>query len=265
MFSDDHLINTTIRNRRESVFLILAGLFLGSLTMLNILGLTRLLEFEILGIPFPLTLGVLPYPLTFLCTDFISELYGRRRANTLVMVGLLLNIWVLLLLWLGGILPPEIVTHDETGKLIMQTPLDGLERTSRDYIFSSIQTFTFATTFGSMVAYLIAQFLDVHIFHYLKDLTQGKHLWLRNNGSTLISQLVDSIAVICIAQFYGHAFDDKIAENNGQTFATLSTIIIAGYAFKILAALLDTIPFYFGVQFLSKYLEIDTIKKYKKK
>jgi uncharacterized PurR-regulated membrane protein YhhQ (DUF165 family) len=262
MFSDNQLVSKTVKTRRETVFLILSGLFLGSLTMLNILGLTRMLQFEIFGFPFPLTLGVLPYPLTFLCTDFISELYGRRRANTVVMVGLLLNVWVLFILWLGGALPPGMATHDEFGKLIMQTPLDGLERTSRDYIFSSIQTFAFATTFASMIAYLIAQFLDVHIFHYLKDLTKGKHLWLRNNGSTLISQLVDSIAVITIAQFYGHAFDDMIANNGGQVFNTLFNIIIAGYAFKVLAALLDTIPFYFGVKFFNKYLQISSTEKY---
>ena len=99
-----------LHERRERVFLILAGLFLGTLAMLNILGISRFLDmsFEVFGmkIPFVLAVGVLPYPVTFLCTDFISELYGRRRANLLVWVGLMLNLWVVAFLWLGGIMPP---------------------------------------------------------------------------------------------------------------------------------------------------------------
>ena len=82
--------------RRERVFLVFAGLFLGTLTMLNILGITRFIDlsFTVFGvkIPFVLAVGVLPYPVTFLCTDFIGEFYGRRRANFLVLVGLLLVI-----------------------------------------------------------------------------------------------------------------------------------------------------------------------------
>ena len=98
-----------IHARRERVFLVLAGLFLGSLTMLNLLGITRFIDlsFTLFGveIPMPLAVGVLPYPITFLCTDFISEFYGRRRANWVVMVGLLLNLWVVFILWLGAALP----------------------------------------------------------------------------------------------------------------------------------------------------------------
>ena len=74
-----------LHERRERVFLILAGLFLGTLAMLNILGITRFIDlsFDLWGmtIPFQVAVGVLPYPVTFLCTDFISELYGQKRAN----------------------------------------------------------------------------------------------------------------------------------------------------------------------------------------
>ena len=108
-----------IHARRERVFLVLAGLFLGSMTMLNILGISRFIHLYTLdwtaadGSSFPLTftiaVGVLPYPITFLCTDFISEFYGRRRANWVVMVGLMLNVWVVFILWLGGV--PVSYTH----------------------------------------------------------------------------------------------------------------------------------------------------------
>ena len=115
--ADLHPIEASaLHARRERVFLVLAGLFLGTLAMLNILGVTRFLDFSFtigdrngeggLTIPFVLAVGVLPYPITFLCTDFISELYGRRRANFVVLVGLLVNLWVLFIIWLGGVLPP---------------------------------------------------------------------------------------------------------------------------------------------------------------
>ena len=108
-----------IHARRERVFLVLAGLFLGSMTMLNILGVSRFIDlgFEVGGlkIPMALAVGVLPYPITFLCTDFISELYGRRRASFVVWVGLGLNLWVVAFLWLGGALPPDPQLDPATG------------------------------------------------------------------------------------------------------------------------------------------------------
>ena len=73
-------VSEQIRERRERVFLVLAGFFLCAMTMLNVIGITRFVQ---LG-PMALAVGVLPYPLTFLCTDLISELYGRARANFMV-------------------------------------------------------------------------------------------------------------------------------------------------------------------------------------
>ena len=80
-----------LQERRERVFLILAGVFICAMTMLNILGITRFIQ---LG-PLALAVGVLPYPITFLCTDFISEIYGRKRANFVVWVGFGLNLFFL--------------------------------------------------------------------------------------------------------------------------------------------------------------------------
>ena len=92
---------SALHARRERVFLVLAGLFLGAMAMLNIVGITRFIQ---LG-PLALAVGVLPYPLTFLCTDLIGELYGRKRAQAVVMVGLLVNGLVIFTLWLGQALP----------------------------------------------------------------------------------------------------------------------------------------------------------------
>lgn len=234
------------KNRRsEWVFMILSGIFLGSLTMLNILGITKFisLDFSLFGteIPFPIAVGVLAYPITFLCTDFISELYGKKRANMIVWVGLLLNLWVLFILWLGGILPPG-AEIDAVGNVVPN---------SNGWIFYEVRTATFAATSASMIAYISAQFIDVHIFHFLKKLTNGKHLWLRNNVSTLISQLVDSTAVILITHFYADALPKT---NSGELIQPLLYFIMASYIFKLAVALLDTIPFYIGVKYLTKYI-----------
>jgi uncharacterized integral membrane protein (TIGR00697 family) len=258
MLNPEHNISKEIQRRREVVFLVLSGVFLGSLVMLNILGVSRFVDLSsFVGIPeesrvsFSLAIGVLPYPITFLCTDFISEIYGRRRANRVVWVGLLLNLWVLLVLWFGGWL--NAPTDLAQGQLPILCADDQVV-VPHGYAFYEIRSLAFGATLASMIAYLTAQFIDVHIFHYLKQKTQGKMLWLRNNGSTLVSQLVDSIAVILITHFFakGIPLNDEIPVNE-----QLMYFILSAYLFKVVVALLDTIPFYAGTKFLKRYLAVD--------
>lgn len=248
-----------IKNRREFTFLALAGLFLGSLTMLNILGISRFIDLSHwLGIPedspvrFSLAVGVLAYPITFLCTDFISEIFGRRRANMVVWIGLGLNFWVLLVLWLGGSLnPPEELNADG---LLDISIVDGKPVVPYGFSFYQMRFYTFGATFASMLAYMAAQFCDVYIFHWLKKRTGGKKLWLRNNLSTLTSQLVDSVVVILITYYYANALPMR----SGEPIAfQLLFFILSSYLFKVIIALLDTVPFYYGTKILRKYLQIE--------
>lgn len=232
-----------LHRRRELVFLALSGFFLGSLAMLNILGVTRFLNlaFFIDGsdqwkYKIAIAVGVLPYPLTFLCTDFISELYGRRRANQVVWIGFGLNLWVMSILWAGGAWP-------------------GFEPAGAEGVgpFFEVRRLAFGAVAASMIAYLAAQFIDVHVFHFWKRVTKGRHLWLRNNGSTLVSQLVDTISVILITHFYAHALPvDGAAPLAPQLLAFVAT----GYVFKSVVALLDTIPFYAGAHWLTRLLRL---------
>ncbi|MCH9649960.1 MAG: queuosine precursor transporter [Deltaproteobacteria bacterium] len=238
------LSDQVIQRRRERVFLIMAGLFLGSMTMLNILGVTRFLDlsFELFGfqIPMPLAVGVLPYPLTFLCTDFISEIYGRRRANFLVWVGFLVNIWLILIIWIGGALPGfDSAVPDAAGRL----PL-----------FFELRRLTLGAVVASMLAYLAAQLCDVHLFHFWKRLTKGRHLWLRNNASTMVSQFVDTFAVITITHFYAHSLP---VDPENPLWPQLWTFILTGYFFKFAVAAVDTVPFYFGTAWLRRYLQVE--------
>jgi len=238
------------RRRRQRVFLVLAGIFLGTLAMLNILGISRFIDlsFSLFGLDIPMVVavGVLPYPVTFICTDLISELYGRRRATEVVFVGLLLNIWVMFVLWLGGELPGFEAIDPTTGELV---PDDA----GRVPVFYEVRTLAFGAVTASMIAYLVAQWCDVQLFHFWKWLTGGRHLWLRNNGSTLVSQLVDTTAVILITHFYAKAL--PIVETD-PLWPQLLTFIASGYAFKVIVALVDTGPIYLIVGRLRPFLGI---------
>ena len=244
------LSEAQLHRRRENYFLLFAGIFLGTLAMLNILGITRFIKlFEIIDpatgepqviggfkLTFAVAVGVLPYPITFLCTDFICELFGRARANAVVWVGFVLNLWVVAILWVGGILP---------GFEPADAPTTG--------VFFEVRRLAFGAVAASMIAYLVAQLVDVHVFHFWKRVTKGKHLWLRNNGSTLVSQLVDTTAVILITYFYAHALPVSEAH---PIAPQLLLFILTGYVFKAAIAALDTIPFYIGSSILRKHLRL---------
>ena len=233
--------------RRQRVFLVLAGLFLGTLSLLNILGISRFvdLSFTVFGVEMPMlvAVGVLPYPVTFICTDLISELYGRRRATEVVWMGLALNLWIVFLLWLGGALP-GFETVDAAGALVP-------DAAGRVPVFYEIRALAFGAVTASMIAYLAAQWCDVQLFHFWKWLTKGRHLWLRNNGSTLVSQLVDTVAVILITHFWAKALPIDAAE---AIWPQLFTFIASGYVFKLLVALVDTGPIYLLVARLRPFL-----------
>jgi uncharacterized integral membrane protein (TIGR00697 family) len=216
--------------RHERIYLVLAVLFVGSLVIANII------TFKLFSVPLPgrmnlfgqdtviLAAGIIPYPVTFLVTDLISELYGKKRADAVVWAGFIVSIWILVVLRLGSWVP-AVGTDIRTAEEI-QALYDGVFGQSSRAIIAS------------MIAYLVAQLLDVRIFHFWKRFTGGRHLWLRNNGSTMLSQLMDSILVVTIL-FWGQLGGDVIVQ-----------IIIASYVFKVLFAAVDTPFFYLGVHWL---------------
>jgi len=239
-----------LQARRERVFLILSGVFLGSMAMLNIIGITKFIHIG----PLVLAVGALPYPLTFMCTDLVSELYGKERASTLVWVGFGINVLILGTMWLGHHLPGvPIEQQPPWQELSLASPVhlpNGSSVSERVELFSLIYACTAGAVAASMVAYLAAQFCDVHLFHFWKRVTRGRHLWLRNNGSTLVSQFVDSCAVIGLT--FGAGF-----LRGEYTTETILVLLGSNYAYKAVVALLDTIPVYACVHYLSRYLQID--------
>ena len=215
-------IERPLEGRAEQLYIVLAGLFLGALVVTNLIA-NKFLTFDAGFKVFVLSAGALPYPVTFLATDILSEIYGHRRANQVVWVGFVVSLFVLAALWLGSLFPaiPESPVSDEV----------------------YLQTFKNAwrVIAASMTAYLIAQLVDVKIFHFWKRFTKGKHLWLRNNGSTVVSQLVDSVLVVLVL-FAGVQSTDWM----------LSTILDL-WLFKAIVALCDTPFFYLGTWTLRRW------------
>ncbi len=205
--------------RFDSVFLVLSGLFLSSLVLANAL-VFKFVDFTlpIVGVT-TVSVGVLPYPITFLCTDLISELYGKKRADALVMTGLVVSAYMLLVVQLGKGLP---VSH-------LQDP------SIQDHYMAVFGQSTRAIV-ASIAAYLLAQFLDVRLYHFWRRLTNGRHLWLRNNASTMLSQLIDTVAVVTIL-FYGVWSANEIR-----------AVIFASYLYKLLVAAVDTPLLYLGAR-----------------
>ena len=217
---------------QEKLFLVLAGIFIASLVSCNLI-FQKFFQLEI-WIPlvgyytFEQSVGLLPYPITFLVTDIISEIYGRRKANQVVLSGLVASIFM----------------------LIVVTVADNVNATS----WSSIDNITFSKVFGlsgaavfaSMLAYLIAQLIDVRIFHFWKKLTKGKHLWLRNNASTVFSQCIDTFSVLFLLCYFNVIAWDR-----------LGVLFINGFLFKVFFAAFDTPFFYVSTYYLRKYFNLE--------
>ena len=205
---------------KDQLYIFLCAIFISSLVTCNLIAnkfVTVDLGFKV----FIVSAGILPYPLTFLVTDLISELYGQKKANIVVFSGFVASMFVLLFLWLGSQFNaiPDSIVNDNTYNKVFQN--------------------AWRIIAASMIAYLFAQFIDVRIFHFWKRLTNGKHLWLRNNGSTIASQLVDTTLVVMIL-FLGVWEPSNII-----------SAIIDGWLFKMLMAAIDT-PIIYGIIHLLK-------------
>lgn len=212
--------------RYERLFAVLIALFVTLVVLTNTVGVKL---FTVAGLTLPVS--IVWYPLTFLLTDVVSETYGARRARFLVIAGFAMSV-VLLAFSLVGIALPVSPAY----------PLQDA--------YVSIFGPVWRLLFASMAAYLLAQLIDVRLFHFWKRLTAGRHLWLRNNGSTMVSQLVDSVTVNVIFLYKNPTvFTGSVRD--------LAGIILAVYVVKVLIALADTPLCYLGVRRIERYTGID--------
>lgn len=233
-------MNSVLRNQQikkeEKVFIILASFFVASLVLTNLIaGRFFTLQIDALNINWALSSGIIAYPVTFLVTDVISEIYGEKKATSLVLAGFLVSVFTVLIILIANSLPISEVS-----------PVD---KSSFHNVFGLAP----GIVFGSMIAYLTAQFVDLKLFEFWRNLTEGKHLWLRNNASTVFSQLIDTSLVVIIALVI---YPRITGVSEPITWTTAFQIITGQYVFKAVIALLDTPFVYLVVGFLKRYLKI---------
>ena len=207
----------------ERIYLILAALFITSLVVSNLI-FQKFFYWGFFGLyTFEISVGVLPYPITFLITDSISEIYGKKKANQVVTIGIFASVFSLLIVLVADAVPAT-----------SWSPIG-------DEIFTDVFGATTIAVGASMMAYLLAQYVDIYVYHFWKKLTKGKYLWLRNNFSTFSSQFVDTFAVVFLLSVFG--------ELKWELFGGL---LLSGFLFKALIALLDTPLLYLIVYIFRK-------------
>ena len=206
-------------------YLILESLFIASLFTCNLIA-NKFVVVDFFFKEFRLSAGVLAYPVTFLITDILSEIYGKVKTRRVVLSGFFASLFVLFILWLGGVFSS-----------IEGSPVNDDQY---NYVFQNAWRIIFA----SMIAYLSAQLIDVRLFHFWKKLTKGRHLWLRNNASTIASQLIDTSLVVFVL-FVGKKTNNEMI-----------SLIIDGWLFKTLCAFFDTPIFYLLTSLFRKKLNL---------
>ena len=212
----------------QKIYLILGALFITSLVVSNLIFQKFFywhpFDMQVFGVDlFILSVGILPYPITFLITDLISEIYGKQKANQMVTVGIFASIFSIIIISVADSLPA-----------IVDSPVG-------DVLFSKVFGSTIIAVFASMITYLLAQFIDIRIYHFWKNLTKGRMLWLRNNFSTFFSQFVDTFTITFLLCLFEVLKWDQF-----------TGLLISGFLFKILIALIDTPFLYLGVYLFRK-------------
>ena len=211
--------------KSKKIYLYLAATFIAALVVCNLIA-NKFITIDLGFKTFIISAGVLPYPITFLITDILSEIYGKKKTARIVWAGFGASLFVL------GVL---ILAQQFTA--IEGSPVD-------DEIFNKVFGNSWRVIFASMTAYLCAQLIDVRIYHFWKEKTAGKHLWLRNNFSTVFSQLVDTTLVVCVL-FLGVRSHSEIIQ-----------FILDGWLFKILCAFIDTPLLYASTAFIRNKLDL---------
>lgn len=232
--------------RREATYVALAAMFGVVLVLTNIVGVKLFVLFAggrpswFPGAgPLTLTTGIITYPLTFLLTDLVSEIWGKRRADLMVVLGFAMSLVMLGVVKLARALPPsDFWTNPDLGV-----------EAADEMQFAFDLTFYYPglLLFASMLAYLVAQLFDVRLYHFWWRVTGGRWMFVRNNGSTVVSQLVDTIIVNGIFLHWGLKMD----------WPTVWSIIWAVYLCKVVLALADTPLIYLGRFVLQGYLRLD--------
>ena len=200
-------VTSTQEKKRTQLFLVLSGIFISNALLAELIGVKIFSGEALFGLPgaqlnilsytldFNLTAGVVIWPIVFITTDIINEYFGKEGVKKVSILTVLLILYAFLVITIVTGLPPaqfwvELNSQDPKGNAF-----------DINYAFNSIYRQGLGIIIGSVVAFLVSQFLDATVFHWLRRFTGSKKIWLRATGSTLVSQLIDSVVVLFIA-FY---------------------------------------------------------------
>lgn len=216
-------------DNRMMLFVVLVGVFVTSLVVGDIIGV-KLFEVHLGPMTAVMSAGMLPFPVTFLLTDILNEFYGKKAARFVTWVGFAMALFAFAIIALSVQVPWAPVTRTEG--------FSGTVEGSFNNVFGGSQRILFA----SMVAYLVGQFCDISIFNQLKKMSANRLLWLRATGSTVVSQLIDTVVV----QF--------VAWSGVLSPSAIAHLIYTSYAVKLLVAVGLTPLVYAGHALVQRHL-----------
>ncbi len=237
--------------KKTSLFIVLSAIFLTNAILAEMIGVKIFSIEALLNLPpaqiklvggftldFNLTAGVVIWPVVFITTDIINEYFGQSGVKRLSTLAAVMISYVFVAIYFVTTLPASEFWIQINSKMPDGTPFD------IDYAFSKIFLQGLGIIIGSIVAFLISQFLDVYVFHYLRRFTGSRKIWLRATGSTLVSQLIDSFVVLMIAfNIFGQWSIEQVV-----------AVGIINYIYKFIVAVVLTPLLYVAHGIIDSYL-----------
>ena len=211
------------QSKKDTVYVILAGLFITNAVVAELIG-GKLIQ---LG-PYVMSVGILPWPIVFITTDLINEYFGEKGVKKVSLITASLIAYCFVLLYFALKIPAV-----KGANLVSDDQFNGVFGQSMWIIV------------GSISAFMVSQLIDVTVFHFFKNKTGNKMIWLRSTGSTVISQLFDSFIVLGIAFWMTGKMTTEVYIASAFT----------GYFVKLIIAVCLTPLIYLGHSLIEKYIQ----------
>lgn len=242
---------SSLEKKRTNLFLVLSGIFISNALLAELIGVKIFSGEAIFGLPgaqlpllgdskldFNLSAGVIIWPVVFITTDIINEYFGKSGVKRVSILTVILILYAFLVITLVTGLPPAPFWLSLNSTDLQGNPFN------IDFAFNSIYRQGLGIIIGSVAAFLLSQFLDATVFHWLRKYTGSKMIWLRATGSTLVSQLIDSFVVLFIAFFiFGN-----------WTMELVLSVAALNYIYKFLVAIILTPLLYIAHNLIDNYL-----------
>ena len=211
------------QSKKDTVYVVLAGIFITNAVVAELIG-GKLIQVG----SAVMSIGILPWPIVFITTDLINDYFGEKGVRKLSLITASLIVYTFVILYLA-----------------MQIPAVDGKNLVTDAQFNGVFGQSMWIIVGSITAFLVSQLIDVTIFHFVKNRTGNKMIWLRSTGSTVISQLFDSFIVLGIAFWM----------TGKMTTEVFITSAFTGYFVKLIIAILMTPLIYLGHSLIEKYIQ----------